>query len=454
MGFARKRTDQNGSVRYTAYYRDLRGRQLSAGTFSSKKEANKAWQKAEVKLAEGRVGDPRRGRQTFERYLDDEWLPTQVIEATTRQSYTYQIDKHIRPWFGPMRMIEILPAHVREWVIDLQDKVDPTTKRRLSPKTIENLHSLLSGIFTTALNDQVIYLHPCKGVKTPTVPRKPFKVISPEQFELVYQALPDGDARLLIETAIESGLRWGELTELRPRDIDLVTRILTVSRAVVEVGPAFHPTGGRFLVKDYPKDREYRRFKLSATLVDRLKEHIRRRELGLDDLLFSMPQQPGRPVRLVPDPTSLGLTEANAAGHRYRHGTLTAYTMSRCRCRHCKDAMAIYRAARRAAGRDSPRQLRMRDTDGHISRNWFRIQVWKPALAKAGLDFNVRMHDLRHAHASWLLAGGADLQVVKERLGHASIATTERYLHTLPDADETALDALAKVRSRVSRSIR
>jgi integrase len=38
--------------------------------------------------------------------------------------------------------------------------------------------------------------------------------------------------------------------------------------------------------------------------------------------------------------------------------------------------------------------------------------------------------------------------VVKERLGHASIATTEKYLHTLPDADETALDALARIRRR------
>jgi site-specific recombinase XerD len=60
----------------------------------------------------------------------------------------------------------------------------------------------------------------------------------------------------------------------------------------------------------------------------------------------------------------------------------------------------------------------------------------------------MRPHDLRHSHASWLLAGGADLQVVKERLGHRSIATTEKYLHTLPDADETALDALKRVRSR------
>lgn len=40
--------------------------------------------------------------------------------------------------------------------------------------------------------------------------------------------------------------------------------------------------------------------------------------------------------------------------------------------------------------------------------------------------------------------------VVKERLGHASIQTTERYLHTLDNADDTALAALAKVRSGTS----
>ena len=62
----------------------------------------------------------------------------------------------------------------------------------------------------------------------------------------------------------------------------------------------------------------------------------------------------------------------------------------------------------------------------------------------------VRPHDLRHAHASWLLAGGADLQAVKERLGHASIATTEKYLHTLPDADDSTLDAFTKVRDRAA----
>jgi site-specific recombinase XerD len=74
--------------------------------------------------------------------------------------------------------------------------------------------------------------------------------------------------------------------------------------------------------------------------------------------------------------------------------------------------------------------------------------VWKPALEQAGITFSVRAHDLRHAHASWLLAGGADLQMVKDRLGHGSISTTEKYLHTLPEADDMALHAFSKVRNR------
>lgn len=51
----------------------------------------------------------------------------------------------------------------------------------------------------------------------------------------------------------------------------------------------------------------------------------------------------------------------------------------------------------------------------------FRTRVWLPRLAAAGLGFHVRIHDLRHAHASWLLAGGADLKSVTDRTRHSQI---------------------------------
>ncbi len=83
-----------------------------------------------------------------------------------------------------------------------------------------------------------------------------------------------------------------------------------------------------------------------------------------------------------------------------------------------------------------------------ISHNTFRTKVWLPAVETAGISFGVRMHDLRHAHASWLLAGGADLVGVMERPGHAQIQTTQRYLHTLPNSDQKNLDAFSRIADR------
>ncbi len=83
-----------------------------------------------------------------------------------------------------------------------------------------------------------------------------------------------------------------------------------------------------------------------------------------------------------------------------------------------------------------------------ISRNTFRTRIWKPAVELSRIDFAVRIHDLRHAHASWLLAGGSDLKSVMERMGHAQIQTTQKYLHALPEADQKNLDALNRITNR------
>jgi integrase len=84
---------------------------------------------------------------------------------------------------------------------------------------------------------------------------------------------------------------------------------------------------------------------------------------------------------------------------------------------------------------------------GPLSRNTFRTKIWLPALKRSGIGYHLRMHDLRHAHASWSLAGGADIKAVMERMGHRQLSTTQRYLHTLPDSDDRALAAFTRIRS-------
>ncbi|WP_028647944.1 tyrosine-type recombinase/integrase [Nocardiopsis sp. CNT312] len=442
MGFSRARTGARGGTRFTAYYTDIKGDERSAGTFATAKEADKAWQRAEAKVAEGRVTSTRHGRQRFADFVLDTWLPDHVMEESTRQNVTYTVHKRFIPEFGRMRMNEILPQHVQAWVRQCQ-------KEGLAASSIHRMATVLSAIFTSAVVNQVIFTHPCKGVVLPTVGKKQFEIITPEQFSAFHDAIEGERFRLLVEFDIESGLRWGELSEIRLKDIDRATGILTVSRSVVELTARAHPTGGRFLVKDYPKDRTFRRLKLGRPLVTTVLAYAMANGIRDDDLLFPFPEQDDdAPIPEVPDGVDLGLTAPNDEGKRYKHGTTTAYTNGRCRCEHCRATFARYRALRRAEGRDRPRRRRRVTTDGHIPADWFRKNVWHPARERAGLPASVTPHQLRHAHASWLLAGGANLTVVRDRLGHASITTTERYLHTLPEADDSAVAALSAVRNR------
>jgi integrase/recombinase XerD len=90
-------------------------------------------------------------------------------------------------------------------------------------------------------------------------------------------------------------------------------------------------------------------------------------------------------------------------------------------------------ALRDAAGRDVP--VFAGRTGALTSGQAYRIV--KAAGVRAGVP-GLSPHWLRHAHASHALDGGATIHVVRDTLGHASLATTSRYLHARP-GDSSAL---------------
>jgi integrase/recombinase XerD len=68
-------------------------------------------------------------------------------------------------------------------------------------------------------------------------------------------------------------------------------------------------------------------------------------------------------------------------------------------------------------------------------------KIVRRAGVAAGVPADLSPHKLRHAFATHLLQGGADLRSVQEMLGHASIATTEIYTHVAQDALQETVDA-------------
>jgi len=110
-----------------------------------------------------------------------------------------------------------------------------------------------------------------------------------------------------------------------------------------------------------------------------------------------------------------------------------------------RDAVAAYLAAcPHAVGADGPLFLGAR---GARLQAGVAQKAMRTLRATLGLPDSATPHALRHSFATHLLAGGADLRVIQDLLGHASLSTTQRY--TEVDA-ERLLDVYARAHPRAA----
>ena len=236
-GFGRLRAERSG--RWSAAYIGPDTRlHRAAATFEAKDDAI-VWLSKERDLIardewtppeERRVLKLNRG-QTFREYSQT-WLDTRrtrrgdLLKPRTKDLYEGLLNQHIWPTFGHLPLVAITVDMVDLWYAGLLP--DAPTRRA-------HAYALLSAMMKSAATGRrrLVRENPCP-IEGATIRKKRFepKPATTQQINTIVGEMPE-KYKALIMIAAYCGLRWGEVSELRRKDIDLKAMTIRVERAVV-----------------------------------------------------------------------------------------------------------------------------------------------------------------------------------------------------------------------------
>lgn len=228
-------------------------------TFDTKLDAD-AWLKTQARdVVRGQWAEPKRqaGVTTLKPYADS-WLAGRELKPRTQALYRDLLDALILPPLGTTRMDRLSPTSVRNWYAAL-DQGTPTRRA--------HAYSLLRSIMTTAVQEDVVPVNPCR-IRGAGSSRKQHdtKVASLTELEAIVAAMPER-LQAMVLLAAWCGLRFGELAELRRGDVDLEAGVLRVQRAVTRAP-------GQLWVGDPKSDAGRRPVAIPPHLVPLLEEHL------------------------------------------------------------------------------------------------------------------------------------------------------------------------------------
>lgn len=229
MGSIHSYTTKAGK-RYLVRYRKPDRSQASKKGFATKRDAERFLASTSVSIAERRYIDPTDARATVGE-LGATWIADQ--QAVLKPSSAHPLESawriHVEPTWGNRQVGDIRHSDVRAWVSEMSAQRGPTTVIRS--------FGILAAILDIAVRDRRLADNPARGVKLPNKVPKPRVYLTHRQIaELAQRAAHPHIVYFLSYT----GLRWGEATGLRLRDVDLTRRRVTVYENAVLVNGHIH----------------------------------------------------------------------------------------------------------------------------------------------------------------------------------------------------------------------
>lgn len=235
----------------------------SAGTFTTKRDAQDAIDGELAKIRAGKWIDPLLSKITVKDW-SERWY---AARSPSRKIRSF-LDARILPKWGEWSLEDVKNLHVKTWVREL-------VADGLAPETIRGLYRTFSTLMTDAVHENLLPKSPCwpKRDGLPTVTRTKLHYLTIYEGRRLIE-LAGGRYKAMFHLALWTGLRWGELAALRWEDVDLSGNVIHVIRSVRRdgtVGP--------------PKNDKARDVVIDPITADVLKAH--RRDFGSRELLFT-----------------------------------------------------------------------------------------------------------------------------------------------------------------------
>lgn len=366
-------------------------RQITKGGFATKRSCETALTEALVEhgRAPGRVVEP--SKMFVSQFLRDEWLPTKArLKPTTRGWYAMAVDKYVEPHLGHVRLCDLTPGQISKMYTDLRDaggvRKGKGGVELHAPLTERSVHKV-HVLMTSALGYALI----TGRIRTNPVAMIP-KDERPKQNthdRPEMRTWAAGHAQRFLEAT--AGDRWAPIY-----DLALNTGLRRGELA-----------GLRWADAD----------------LDTAVLRVRRNRVTVDHKVHDGVPKSGKARVVDLDPatvTMLRIWRRRQIEERLAWGDAwidTGHLFTR------EDGTAVHPAA--------------------ISWNFKRL------IGIAGVP-PIRLHDLRHTHATLGLAAGVPVKVMQERLGHAtSQITLDLYSHVIPGM---GADAAVKIAGLLRRA--